>query len=197
MPKPSIIISLDVEATGVSPATASCVMIGAVAMLANVDPDNSNYIVDKKQWCLEEQSGKVIEQRCWDEFWSNNMNVWTYIKAHEQPVEIVMKEFADWYADLSTKYDGLKFVMKPASYDWQWVNALYDEYGPENKPTLPFSNICLSTLISFVIKTLKINQEVLYEKIKCPTVTHTHFAGDDAHEQGYAYLKLLWFVENK
>jgi hypothetical protein len=196
--KPTVIISLDVEATGTSPATSSCVMIGVVAMLDNVNPDCTDYVISKKCWCLEEQPGKIIDKRCWDEFWMNNINVWNYIQEHKQSVQIVMKEFSEWYYDLTTKYSGLRFVMKPASYDWQWINALYDQYGPLNKPVLPFSNKCLSTMINLVSNYKGISNNNIWQMIKPPAdLQHTHFADADAHEQGYSYLKLMWlFASN-
>lgn len=195
MDKPAVIISLDVEATGTSPATASCVMIGAVAMLDDPtkNPDEHTYVVSKRQWCIEEQAGKTRDKRCWDEFWARNMDVWNYIEQHKQPVTSVMRQFAEWYASLQAKYTGLRFVMKPASYDWQWVNALYDEYGPSDKPALPFSNVCLSTLLSHVRETHpKLSGNELNRLTKCPDFEHTHMADDDAHEQGYRYLRLRW-----
>jgi hypothetical protein len=185
-----VIISIDVEATGKSPATSSCVMIGAVAMLEGVDPDETEYVVSKRQWCIEEQEGKGRDKRCWEEFWLKNMPVWEYIQEHKRPPESIMAEFASWYAGLSRKYTGLQFVMKPASYDWQWINALYDKYGPADKPTLPFSNICLSTLIKATRDKTKMSGNVLNRLTKCPDFEHTHMADDDAHEQGYRYLKL-------
>jgi len=192
----NIIISLDIEATGDSPATSSCVMIGAVAMYDNLNPDENEYIIDKKQWCIEEQDGKPIDKRCWDEFWLKNMNVWEHIQKNKKHPKIVINEFGEWYSDLLKNYDNVKFVMKPASYDWQWVNALYSEYRSAESPNLPYSCLCLSTIYSFVEKCLKVDRETLKEITKCKEISHTHFADDDAHEQGYSYLKLKWLIKN-
>jgi hypothetical protein len=159
-------------------------------MFDDVDPiENPHYVISKKQWCIEEQEGKGKDDRCWTEFWLKNMNVWDHIQQNKESPTVVMAEFADWYRDLTTKYTGLKLVMKPASYDHQWINALYDQYGPAGKPTLPFSNICISTIFS-VMDVLRVDSKKLKELVKCPDVSHTHFADDDAHEQGYTYLRL-------
>jgi len=187
-------ISIDVEATGTSPATSSCVMIGAVVMYEDVDPTTDDYVIEKRQWCLEEQHGR--DERCWNEFWLKNMPVWEYIQEHKRPVIEVMAEFATWYHSLQKSYDGLYFVMKPASYDWQWINALYDEFGPVDRPTLPFSNRCLSSMIALTREITTLSGNALDKLITCPTVKHTHMADDDAHEQGYKYLRLLHLLRS-
>lgn len=52
---------------------------------------------------------------------------------------------ADWYVNLIEKYN-CRFIARPSSYDWQWINCLYEEFKPIGKPRLPFNIFCLSTM---------------------------------------------------
>lgn len=197
--KPEIIISIDVEATGTSPATASCNMIGAVAVLAGVDPDEKDYVVSKLRLCIEELPNRPMDDRCRREFWERNDEnkaLLNYIRENAEPPADAMKRFADWYSELLKSYDCWNFLMRPSSFDWQWVNCLYDEFGPKDKPDLPFSHLCLTTAQKFFAHLSGIPVREIRQRIVCPNVKHTHYADDDAHEQAYCYLKLLTLSKN-
>lgn len=106
-----------------------------------------------------------------------------------------MLEFDKWYRDLDSKYN-IKIVCKPSSYDWQWINCLYDEFGPEKKIRLPFSCMCLSTMFK-TAEMIGCKRDEVTKYVKNPVVMHTHFADDDAYEQGYSYLKLCYFLKQR
>lgn len=194
--KQQILISVDIEATGDSPATSSCVMIGAVAVLDNINPDpikKSDWVISQKAWCISEIKGKPPNADCWKNFWLKNMELWAHIQKNQVSPNQAMSEFAKWYGELADKYT-VKFLARPAAYDWQWINALYDEYGPNNKPKLPFSAICSSSLLR-VIDLVGVDRKTL--DLEDPTMPHTHFADEDALGQAYAYLKLVdWIKKN-
>ncbi|QKF94356.1 ribonuclease H [Fadolivirus algeromassiliense] len=194
--KQKIIISVDVEATGDSPATSSCVMIGAVAVLDDIVPDptkKGDWVISQKAWCISEIENKPPSKDCWNGFWLKNQELWNHIKAQQLSPFQAMAEFAAWYRELNKKYV-VRFLAKPASYDWQWINALYDEYGPENKLKLPFSIICLSSLLK-VVDIVGADWKDI--DLRDPTMPHTHYADEDALGQAYAYLKLVdWMKKN-
>ena len=193
--KQDVIISIDVETTGESPCTSSCVMIG-LAVMRNIDPNSNieNLILEKKSWCIKEITNRPPSDRCWNEFWLKNISVWNHIKNNAVEVEIVMKDFADFYADLLSKYN-CKFVAAPASFDWQWIKCIYDEFGPKNKIDLPFSIECYSSIKRLAIQ-LGLERKFIDQLTTHQDFPHTHFAHDDAVEQGYAYLQLVYWLKN-
>jgi hypothetical protein len=198
--KINAILSVDIEATGNSPCTSSCVMIGCALVKdfgGKFDPDpnkQAEWLLEKKAWCIKEQSNRPPEKRCWEQFWLNNMNVWKHVQDHAISPNEAMLQFHEWYRSIIEKYN-IKVVCKPSSYDWQWINCLYDEFGPENKLTLPFSCLCLSTMyrmLEFIgCKRSFITKLTSHENFK-----HTHLSDDDALEQAYAYLKMSYFIKH-
>lgn len=82
------------------------------------------------------------------------------------------------------------------SYDWQWINCMYDEFGPQEKIRLPHSCVCLSTTFKNA-EMLGLGRSEVAEFVKNPVVMHTHFADDDAYEQGYAYLKVCYYMRTQ
>lgn len=197
--KENAILSVDIEATGNSPCTSSCVMIGFALMKdfgGMVDPNPNKpdeWLIEKKAWCIKEQPNRPREQKCWEQFWMNNMSVWKYIQDHAISPNDAMLEFDKWYRQIIRKYN-IKVVCKPSSYDWQWVNCLYDEYGPEPKLMLPFSCICLSTMFR-VVELIGCKKDSVIRLTKHINFKHTHLSDDDALEQGYAFLKLSYFIK--
>ena len=197
--KENAILSVDIEATGNSPTTSSCVMIGCVLMKdfgGKIDPDPSKpetWLIEKKAWCIKEQENRPPEQKCWEQFWLNNMNVWKHIQDNAISAKDAMLDFDEWYRRVIEKYN-IKVVCKPSSYDWQWVNCMYDEFGPEKKLMLPFSCICLSTMFRMV-EMIGCKRDFVTKLTKHPNFKHTHLSDDDALEQGYAFLKLSYFIK--
>jgi broad specificity phosphatase PhoE len=206
--KPLVVVSLDIEADGPSPVTNSCLQLGLVVLaLPSGDepgypvPGDYSWLVERRGWCLEPQPGRVADERCMEEFWANNKGQLAHIRAHAQPAPVVMAEFAAWYAALLEKYTVKAWVAKPASYDAQWLNALYEEFGPVSgaapglapeasvskptKPTLPFSFTCLSTMYKMA-SLLGIHPRVSRDE----SLPHTHDAVDDAAGQAFQFLAL-------
>ena len=101
-----------------------------------------------------------------------------------------MQELSDWLRVLNKKYNITKWVAKPASFDWQWINCLYNKYLPNNPFPMPFSIKCISSMLD-VCKLIKFTPKDL----KSPDLKHTHNALDDAKEQGYQFLRLTRQLE--
>lgn len=198
--KTNAILSVDIEATGDSPCTSSCVMIGCVLLKdfgGKVDPNpnkQGEWLLDKKAWCIQEQPNRPRYQKCWDQFWVNNMDVWKHIQDNAISPSEAMLEFDLWYREIIQKYN-IKIVCKPASYDWQWVNCLYYEFGPQDKLSLPFSCICISTMYK-MLEFVGVKRSFTTNLTSHGNFQHTHLSDDDALEQGYAYLKLAYFIKN-
>ncbi len=83
MQKETIYISVDVETTGESPVTSSCIMIGCVAFKEynpDIDTPDTEWIVDKKRWSINEISNRPMSDKCRTSFWNNNQELLKYIK---------------------------------------------------------------------------------------------------------------------
>lgn len=200
--KPLVAISLDIEADGPSPVTNSCLQLGFVVfrvcggrdVVPPPVPGGHSWLVEQRGWCLEPQPGRVVEKRCMDEFWSKNAEQLAYIRANAMPAPAVMAEFAAWYAGLLDKYRIQFWVAKPASYDAQWLNGLYEEFQPkiessssatQQRPKLPFSFVCISTMYK-VASLLGIHPTVSHDA----SLPHTHDAVADAAGQAFHFLAL-------
>ena len=194
----SLLVSIDIEATGCCPSLHSCVMIGVVVVRDDgkfIDMNTFNTaVLETKQWCIKEYRGQ--EQRCMDEFWTKNKDVWDYIKANECDVTEVMQEFATWLRGLLLN-NKVRFMAKPASYDWAWITDLYHSFGPADKVNLPFSVQCLSTLWRTAESLFPDHIVELADYVKNDNLVHTHYAVDDAMLQCFVYLRIQQFMKNK
>lgn len=190
--KRTVVISLDVEADGPAPSVNSCLMLGFIVVFADADPlgkegkeHRAEWIAEEKEWCLAPQHGCAPDARTMDEFWSKNLGVLNYIKAHAVDAATAMSEFAGWYQHLLDTYEIQAWVCAPAAFDWQWLNVLYHRYAPAKRPALPYTARCMSSMksvyrhdLGFVLKDTKPKE-----------LQHTHNATDDAREQAYEYLR--------
>lgn len=197
--KPNILISVDVETTGESPGTSSCVMIGCVVFKnSDINPETaqSEWVVDKRRWSIKEVPGRPMSDRCRREFWDKNKDLDEYIKSTAVEPSVAMADFAAWYADLISKYN-CKFIARPASFDWQWLNCIYDEFAPANKPPLPYSITCLSTILK-MLEFIGVDYDTVIKPLfDHPTIKLTHYADDDALYQAYMYLRVVhWMKKN-
>jgi DNA polymerase III epsilon subunit-like protein len=197
--KENVLISVDVETTGESPVTSSCVMIGCV-VFKNVDVDSetldTDWIIEKKRWCIDEVPGRPMSERCRKEFWSNNSELWNYIKQNCVSPTVAMESFTNWYGDLLSKYNCV-FIARPSSFDWQWLNCIYDEFGPTKKPLLPYSVTCVSTMCKFLGMIDVDWNKTIKPLFDHPRLKMTHFSDDDAAYQAYMYLRIIhWMRRN-
>ena len=200
--KRPVIVSLDVEATGTSPVTSSVVMIGMVAVWGDARPDpatdRSEWVIDEKFWCLKQQHDRKPSEACWTEFWLKNMTVWDFIQQHQMDNAQAMQEISDWLRALNKDklVLRLEFVAHPASYDWQWLNCVYDEFGAavRDKFPLPYSITCSSTLDKLLRRTAS-NERAYTDFLKNNKMRHSHLAHEDALKQAYQYLRMLQWME--
>jgi hypothetical protein len=192
MPKKSVILSIDIEADGPAPTVSSCLMLGFAIADYHAMPEagdaSTDWLLEKKAWCLKPQPGKQPEERCMREFWSKNEDVLAHIRRNEQDVREVLVEFIAWYRGITEQYDVVSWVARPASYDYMWFAGIYHEFGPEAKPAIPFSIRDISTLFWEHDKVFK--QAWSADFYRHPSLSHTHHADDDAAEQAYQFLRV-------
>jgi hypothetical protein len=192
--KPKAVISFDVEATGDSPATASCNMIGMVVFLEDAFKNLSNYngkewILYKKAWCIKEYNPRG--ERCMAEFWSKHMGNLEHIEVNAHGPHDVARDISDFLGELSLNYDWY-FVADPAAFDWQWLNSFYDKFGPSDKTYLGYKAICMDGME----QCLRFMGQM--HNISIPdsaNVAMTHFADDDAEYQAYYFMLLQQHIQ--
>lgn len=198
--KEKVYISVDIEATGNSPVTSSCVMIGCVVfrIIDDITTETlgNDWIIDKRRWCIREIVGCPMNECCKTEFWSKHDDVWKYIQENALEPKFAMLSFTNWFVDLSKKYD-IVFCARPMSYDWQWINCLYDEFGPADKPRLPFSGYCISTLIKTFDMLCPKWDDIIKPQLNIERFKMSHYADDDALYQAYMFVKTIsWLKKN-
>lgn len=195
--KETVYISIDVETTGTSPITSSCVMIGVVVFRdfdVDLETADTAWIIDRRHWCITQVENRPMSKQCYDSFWSKQQDLWNYINKNAMPINQVMQSFSQWYTNLSDQYNCI-FVARPASFDWQWINCIYDEFGPTIKASLPYSIRCITSM-GKIFDLLQLND--LYQKL----IYHdrfqvSHHAEDDALYQAYMYLRITnWIKKN-
>ncbi len=197
--KRKVVLSLDIEADGPCPIVYSCTMIGIVAVFVDQDPVNcqeTDWVADKREWCLQRQPEAIEDPRCMTEFWAKLPELKSYIEQRALPVEQVMLELSAWLRQLNRQYDVENWVAKPSSYDFQWINCLYYKYcpvgqGKTKRFPLPFSILCMSTMYKML---QMLNFTVL--DWRNPELPHTHNALEDALGQAYQYLRIRHSMNN-
>jgi len=194
--KTDVFISIDIEADGPAPTTNSCLELGFVVGLYHAKPirGDRSWILETRDWCLHPQPGRVEDARCMNEFWSKNQDVLKRIRENAVDASVAMREFSEWYKELCDRYNVIGWVARPASYDMMWITCLFNEFGPADRGTIPFSIRCLSTAMWVADKWMKI--KIDYDQLRDPDLPHTHNACDDAMEQGYMFLALRECVIN-
>lgn len=189
--KPKLAISFDVEATGDTPATASCNMIGFVGVLEDSVPSlTKKWTVFKRQWCIKEYNGRG--ERCMHDFWDKHLDNLQYITQNEIDPYQVAKEISIFLAELSETYTWY-FVANPASFDWSWLSHFYDKFGPVDKTYLGYKAICMDGMEKS-LEFMGYSDKFINDLMEPPSeygLKMSHLADDDAEYQAYGYLRLV------
>lgn len=199
--KKTVFISFDIEATGESPTTSSMVMLGCVACIVPEEglveeKKPHNWVLEEKQWCLEEVifTRKDENNRCWNDYWKKHLGVWEFIQKNKIHPATAMRQLSDWLSELSKTYV-VKFVAKPAAYDWMWLKSCYDLYSTTSSFDIGFKAQCINGFKDAA-------EEAGFGKIFAEYTTPkelklTHYAVEDALAQGYLFLKGKEFFRKK
>lgn len=142
--KPKLFWSFDVEADGASPAVSSMVSFG----LEIFSEDGKS--IDGLQMNLLPVDGHVPEERCTREFWDKNPHIKEFCGTNQREQRMI----AEAIRDLLLKYKNYKniWIARPAGYDHQWLNCVYDVYRDPSWPSICVSPKCISTLFDVYAK---------------------------------------------
>ena len=189
-----IYIAFDVEADGPAPSVNNCLQMAFVAFTIDGEisaADTSSFVVDTLDLCFESQPGKVSNADTM-EFWGKFPEIYKKIAGNKKPVADNIIALSSWLNELSKKYKIVRFVAGPSSYDWQWVNNIYEEYPSSERYELPYSAECSSSLTRALVYMGRDKAEIeeYCQQGADPYLPHTHYALDDALREAYCYTRL-------
>ncbi len=176
---------IDIEATGWHVSTNSMIQLGVVFT------DEKGKELDSLSVCIKEIPGKSRSPKTM-EWWEQYKKQWDYIKANEKSPEFAMNELVKKITKFK-QIGKLRWVARPASFDWPFFTEYYNLYGPKNKPEIGHFCTCLSTMKNEYSRNNNISREAMKILWKKWTVgfEHTHDALDDAREQARAFHKIM------
>ena len=185
-PQGTATISFDVEADGDSPTMTNMLSIGLYVF------DELGDEVCTYQRNIKPRRNKVPDERCMQEFWYRNPKAWAFVQQDQIAAEDCMDEISELLGNLKKRFQKIRWVARPASYDWQWLNGYYDEFGAKDKTRLGFKARCISTMFDVykaVNNLTKKEEDAAWDRM---TAGHsmTHNPLDDAKFQAVLYIGL-------
>jgi len=180
MSKGLVYASIDIEADGPNPMKNNMVSIGIVFT------DESGKILHEYEADLKPLEGHEPDPITMDEFWSKHESEWARIQREGRDYKDVMLEIYD-LCTIRFKDHNVKWLAKPAAFDWQWVSSYaYLAFGyqwPYFKAT------CISTLKNLYWDLTNLSREEMSAKEAEWTkgTSMTHRAVDDARYQAALY----------
>lgn len=199
--KPNVYCSFDIEADGNNPLQHSMRSFGA-AMYANVNTVNVNTTQDSSSISLtpaipidtfyitiKQQRNARPDEKTMIDFWSKHPKQW--LEINRRPVEpaVAMDLLAQWLDKYSQSHH-IKWIARPANFDWMWLKCYYETYGPKVKPDIGFYCQDLTSLIQAYVLCNKISDKLAFITSLTANSTCTHNALDDALCQGTMYMNL-------
>lgn len=178
-----VVISLDIEADGISPATANMLQLGAVTDTG-------------RSFTVNIQSRQGFEGDPGTKKWLNDQGIAQTVRMNADDPQIAIRKFVVWLKNLDTK--SLTFIARPAAFDWMWLRYYYDKYAPKDAPTLPHKAICVSSFRDGVFLTRGVTNEQWNEtdsQLQARRGNLTHDAVQDATDQLEYYQNIQRFAE--
>jgi hypothetical protein len=135
-----VVVSVDIETTGPSPARGSMLSLGAVAY-HGVEELGRFY-----ETIYEVTARHADTMRWWEGFPA------AWAEATKAPLnpDTVMKLFADWLEALNRFQERKVFIAWPAGFDWGFVNHYFWKYVGKNP--LGYSPLCLKSYAAGVLR---------------------------------------------
>jgi hypothetical protein len=187
-------ISFDVEADGPLPGINNCLSLGCVLFSCEAD----HFVcLDRKEFCFKSQEGAAPNSKTMETFWSQHMEEYNRIELNAEESGVAVNKFISWYTDIVQKYGKVKFVAKPAAFDWQFINHMVHRYKKE-EINFPFKADCMSTLMDFADEYCKKHgkEKEYKELLNHPTLKLTHTAVEDAEYQAFLFFQTKKFLSN-
>lgn len=131
------------------------------------------------------------DERTMQEFWSKNSDELQRIRKNARPVNEVMAMIDSMLRKYRDSGKKVKWVARPAAYDWQWLNCYYSHYSNThlNASPLGFKAVCLSTMRDVYKMITGMTDDEMKEWIDKNIIDEamTHNALDDAMFQAKVF----------
>lgn len=126
------------------------------------------------------------------EFWDKHPEQWKEVNTNCLTPTEAMKQVALWFS-ISAKRYVIKFVAKPANFDWMFLKCYYEKYGPDDKFNIGFFCHDLTSLLRAYMQIYNITSKqdkTNFLANLSNRLPYTHNALDDARYQGEMYMRL-------
>lgn len=180
--------SLDIESCGPTPVKNSMRSIGIACFSQNGEIVSTFY---KTLLPQKNADGTDFEQNqvTMNDFWNVHKEQWKEVNTNCITPTLAMKQLSEFFQQLMKNYD-LKFVAKPANFDWMFLSYYYERFGPVDKPSIGFYCHCLSSLLRSYTMCNGIRDKKPFISQLAKGLPYTHNALDDAIYQGTVYMSL-------
>lgn len=187
--RPRVLVSLDVEANGPSPACHSILSVG----LAIADEQKWSIGAPIESWLLSSHEINIKATKAPHADFLEWVAQWHGLQDHFltnclSPREAAL-ELMKIVRTLSASYE-LYWICSPSSADWMWLNYfLHEHLTPDELKTMSigFFAECIHTRFH-TLTLLGISETYVRACCFREDMPHTHRARDDAIEQAHRYL---------
>ncbi len=190
MKKPKLYMHFDVEADGECPDTSNMLSLGISGAVAD-GTEVYTYLQN-----ITPRDDRAPGERCMREFWDKNPVAWAAVTKDQVTPACAMALLAFDVARLRETYR-LTWVASPAAFDWQWLKAYWESFGPVDKPYLGYYAKCLTTMWWAYRTQYNWSKDEIaarWHSLVGGDVELTHIPLDDARQQSKAWFSLcrLW-----
>jgi len=132
MKKPSVVISLDIEARGQGPKRHGIMAIGVCVGSANEEK-----VLEKTRYDIKALPDQTMEKRCWDQFWSKHQDIFDTITADAQDAKTQIVAFRALLDKWHKNSDSVYIVSDNPGFDFGMINYYLDYFA---LPTLNYGH---------------------------------------------------------
>lgn len=178
-----VVISFDIEADGISPATANMLQLGAVTDTG-------------KSFTINIGTRPGFDGNPDTKKWLQDQGIAESVRLNALEPQLAMRAFADWLKTLDT--DTFTFIANPAAFDWMWLKCYYDQYAPKDAPSISYEAVCICSFRDGVFLARGVTKddwEDTVARLKPRNGVLTHDALQDARDQLEYYRNIRHFAE--
>lgn len=176
--------SIDVETDGSNPLQHSMRSIGVAAFT------DTKGLISTFYCTIQPRPNTSVDPVTMEEFWNKYPDHWREVNTNATTPQIAMLQLSNWLSSFTSSNICVKWVARPANFDWMWLKCYYEAYGPINRPPIGFFCHDLSALVLCYIKCHGITDRKAFEDSLTGGRPYTHHALDDAICQGEMYTRL-------